>query len=355
MKTFASLFSGGGGWDAGAQMVGLRPVFSVEMDPDLAEWHHRVFGGLTLAQSVATVNWPAVRAEIGRVDVLASSPPCQDYSSSGRMQAALAKKRGTVRGDRSFCDPLVGLHTLDAVDALEPRVVLLEEAPAYADSQVFRKIVQGLEVRGFAVDFKKLELHRYGLPSSRRRLFMRAVREGSLPPWPEPLPRILTWHDAIFDLIPSLPPRPLSPSQAHDLGVWGMPANGDRSRLRVPPPTPLLISGGNRGAKKVGGVNVRYGHLDATKPGWAMQKAKGIIGMRVIDAEGISRLASPRVAARLMGFPDAYPIEALGRTRALDIVGNAVPPSMAALILRPLVAAQGIRPAPRARQLPLPF
>lgn len=336
-------------------MAGLRPVFSVEMDPALAEWHHSVFGGLTLAQSVATVHWSKVRAAIGSVDVLASSPPCQDYSSSGRMQAALAKKRGFERGERKFCDPLVGLHTLDAVDALEPRVVLLEEAPAYADSQVFSRIVQGLEARGFTVDFEKIELHRYGLPSYRRRLFMRAVRGGSLPSWPEPLPRILTWHDAIFDLIPSLPPLPLSPSQARDLGVWGMPATADRSRLRVPPPTPLLISGGNRGTRKISGAIVHYGHLDATKPGWAMQKAKGITGMRVIDADGISRLASPRVAARLMGFPDAYPIEKLGRTRALDIVGNAVPPSMAALILRPLVAAVESRRAARGAQLHLPF
>jgi site-specific DNA-cytosine methylase len=339
MTTIGSLFSGGGGWDAGAQMVGITPVFAVEMDPELAKWHHRVFGGLTLAQSVATVNWSAVRATVGRLDVLVSSPPCQDYSPSGRMQAALAEKRGTDRGDRSYCDPFAGLHTLDAVDALNPRVVLLEEVTSYADSEVFKLIVEGLKARGFTVDYRKLELDKYGLPSSRRRLFMRAVR-GVLPPWPAPSPRTMTWHDAIFDLIPSLPLRPLSPSQAHDLGVWGMPTTKDRSRLLVPPSTPLLISGGNRGEKKIGGVKVRYGHLDATKPGWTMQKAKGITGMRVVDDRGFSRIASPRVAARLAGFPDSYPIEELLRTPAFNIIGNSVPPLMAAQLLAPFAPAR---------------
>jgi site-specific DNA-cytosine methylase len=62
--------------------------------------------------------------------------------------------------------------------------------------------------------------------------------------------------------------------------------------------------------------------------------------MRVIDQYGTPRLLSTRAIATLGGFPREYPIESLPRTQALDIVGNAVPPIIAAQILAPFASGR---------------
>jgi len=324
MTTFGSLFSGGGGWDMGAVLVGMKPVLAVELDSDLARWHNRVFGAMVLTTSVADVPWNEVISKIPRVDVLVSAPPCQDYSRSGRMQASIAKSKGRERGDRTFCDPLVGLSTLDAVDALEPRVVLLEEAPAYLRSAVFAQIIRGLSLRGYSIDWKVLKMEDYGLPSGRERLIMRAVIGRLLPPWPNPRPRV-SWFAAIADQIPSLPISEPAPFQRKYLAEWGLPRPGE----------PLLLSGGNKGSVGKGDARRWLVHRFPHELSWGIQKAKGTTSMRVVDADGNYRLLSTRAIATLGGFPREYPIESLPRTRALDIVGNAVPPIIAAQILAP--------------------
>lgn len=329
MVTIGSLFSGGGGWDAGARELGVEAVFAVEMDARIAAWHSRVFGGHTLVSSVADVDWDEVARVVGHVDILVSSPPCQEYTKSGAMQEALAKKRGTVRGDRSLCDPMAGIYTINAVDALRPLVVFLEEAPSYATraSSPFGQIVQGLLDRGYTVDWKVLRIQDYGLPSARERLFMRATLGGKLPPWPAKQPRV-TWYEAIRHMIPSLPLSELSPRQKRDLAAWGMPRRGE----------PLIITGGQRGSVGRGETRKWFSHRASNELSWAIQKAKGMGGMRVVDERGDVRQMTPRAVSVLQGFPASYPIEDLGKTRALDILGNSVPPLIAMQLIAPFLA-----------------
>lgn len=326
MTTFGSLFSGGGGWDMGAVMVGMKPVLGVEMDPALARWHAEVFKAPVWQTDLAKVDWDEVRRYVPSLDVLVSSPPCQDYTRSGRMQASLAKARGIERGDRTFCDPLVGLHTLDAVDALSPRAVLIEEAPAYAKSNVYQQIVKGLRDRGYIVDDKVFNFEEYGLPSGRQRLVMRAVRGTLMPPWPAPRKSRVSWYEAIRDQIPDLPLAEPAGFQKKYLAEWGLPRKLGE---------PLLLTGGQKGSVGTGENRRWYVHRFPHELSWGIQKAKGTTSMRVIDEQGQSRLLSTRAIATLGGFPREYPIESLPRTIALDLVGNAVPPMIAAQLLDP--------------------
>ena len=329
MVTIGSLFSGGGGWDAGARELGVIPVFAVEMEPRIAAWHAYVFGGHTLTSSVADVVWSDVAGKLGSVDFLASSPPCQNYTKSGAMQAALAAARGTVRGDRSLCDPMIGLHTIKAVDALRPKVVFLEEAPAYATrpSSPFYTIVEQLQNRDYTVDWTALRMQDYGLPSARERLFMRASLAGTLPPWPASRARV-TWYEAIRHLIPTMPLSELSPRQKRDLAAWGVPRRGE----------PLIVSGGQRGSIGRDETRKWFSHRGANEVSWAIQKAKGMGGMRVVDENGEVRQMTPRAVSLLVGFPASYPIEELARTRALDVLGNSVPPLIAMQLFAPFLA-----------------
>lgn len=319
MTTLASLFSGGGGWDAGALDVGIRPVFAVEYEAWIARWHARVFGEHVLQASVADVDYRAVARRVGRVGILVSSPPCQATSRSGIAWKTRRKRAGIERAEPAVCDPWVGIYTLNAVDALRPRAVLLENNATYSGSEVFARIVSGLLERGYDVDHKVLRAERYGIPSGRERLIMRASKGRALPPWPTPVPPP-SWLAAIEDLIPSLPRDKLAGWQAKAL-VGNPP----------PPGVPLLIGGGNVTRNARGYIVFRT----PSQAAWTVQLAKNTGGLRVIDEDGVARAMSARAIARLQGFPDWYPIEILPRQEAIHVLGNSVPPVLASALLAP--------------------
>lgn len=320
--TLGTLFSGGGGWDQGARLVGIDPVFAVELEPWIAKWHSRVFGEHVWQASVADVDYRIVARKVGRVKVLGSSPPCQGTSKSGKGQATRRAAAGIEKGESDVCDPTVGIYTLNAVDALSPEVVLLENNANYEKGATFKAIVAGLGERGYAVDFAVLRAEEYGVPSGRERLIMRATL-GKMPPWPKKRPAV-TWYDAISDLIPSMPIEGLAPWQKKAL-----------STANVPVGTPLLIAGGNpTRSRSKAGIRVVV-HKLPTQKAWATQLASNTSGMRVIDERGVSRRISVRAIARLQGFPDDYPLDGLSRGEAIHVLGNSVPPLLAAELLRP--------------------
>lgn len=318
MNTLGSLFSGGGGWDAGALAVGIRPVLAVEYEPWIARWHAQVFGEHVHQGSVSEVDYARIARCGGRVGVLVSSPPCQATSKTGKAWVTRRAAAGLAAAERVVCDPRVGIYTLDAVDALTPNVVLVENNAGYEKGETFRAIAAGLTARGFAVDHRILHAEQYGTPSGRERLILRAVRGRRLPPWPAPT-GAPSWWEAIADLVPTMAPTPLAAWQAKGL------------RDNPPPGEPLLIAGGNPNRNKRGYVV----HRTPREPAWTTQLAKNTSGMRVIGVDGVPRMMSARGIARLQGFPDWYPIDGLPRPKAIHILGNSVPPVLAAALLAP--------------------
>lgn len=317
MKTIGSLFTGGGGWEAGAAELGIRPLFGVEMDLAVAAHYDYVFGRHMLVGSVTSVDY----RRLPRVDVLVSSPPCQPTSNSGKKARALQRARGLVVEDEdeaegSFCDPRVGLSTVVAAEALRPGVVLVENSRAYINTPVAAQIMAGLRSLGYHVDARVLDASHYGVVSRRERTILRASL-APLPAWPQPVARP-SWYDAIADLVPFLTRAELAPWQAS-----GLAAN--------PPPAgvPLLIAGGNPGRNKRGYIV----HRTPDQAAWTTQKAKNTTGLRVVDANGVVRAMSSRAIARLQGFPDWYPMPA-SRALAIHILGNSVAPTFAATMLR---------------------
>jgi DNA (cytosine-5)-methyltransferase 1 len=229
-----SMFSGGGGWDAGARMLGIKPVFAIEYEPWIARWHARVFGEHVIEGDVATVDYRALGRKVGHVVILVSSPPCQATSLSGKRGATVRAQRGIERAPSDVCDPRVGIFTLDAVDAVTPHIVFVENNEGYEKSEAFKAITSGLRARGYEVDHRVLDAADYGVPSARRRLIIRASK-GALPPWPQKVERVAGWWEAISDLVESMPVDKLAPWQQKGLADNPPPADAG----------PLLIAGGN--------------------------------------------------------------------------------------------------------------
>jgi DNA (cytosine-5)-methyltransferase 1 len=119
----------------------------------------------------------------GEIELLAAGPPCQGFSQL---------RNGRNVGDNPQNKVLAAMP--DYVSLLRPRLVLLENVPSLAlhgDGTTLRNILKRLERPGprglrYRVEYKVYDTAFFGVPQSRRRILILAVRHGSgeesLPP-----------------------------------------------------------------------------------------------------------------------------------------------------------------------------
>jgi DNA (cytosine-5)-methyltransferase 1 len=188
MKTCASIFSGGGLVDVGAMAAGYAPIWAIEHDPEIAEVYRANIGAHVIVS-------PAQSVDVRRLespDVLLASPPCQAHSNA-------RSKKLEVREDAE-----VGMCVLDYVRFLRPRFLMIENVEGWKRSHSFKAVFHGLHELGYFVNVQVLNAADFGVPQTRRRLILRASREGWLPMLPAPV-AWRGWYGAIEDLIPTLP------------------------------------------------------------------------------------------------------------------------------------------------------
>lgn len=188
MKTFASLFSGGGGADIGAKAAGLQLAWGVELMPEIAE-----VGNANLGQHITVANiLDCDPVRFDRVDVLHASPPCPNFS--------VAKANGA----ETALDKALAAKVAEFVTVLQPEVFTLENVQAYQKSRSWRTIEHALFKAGYWVHVDICNSADYGVPQTRRRMIVRAIRGGMVPYLPQPVPWV-GWFSAIEDILHTLP------------------------------------------------------------------------------------------------------------------------------------------------------
>jgi site-specific DNA-cytosine methylase len=201
--TGGTIFSGGGGADLGMSAAGIDVLWGVEYDDDIA--------------SVARANeLPVQTADVRDVDIgslepvdcLHASPPCPSFS--------------TAKSDRKeeAEDVEVAKATCNFIRELQPKIFTLENVWGYRISQSWALIQKVLKDEGYGWNAWHINTADYGVPQTRRRMFVAAVRGGLRPTKPpqthaeEPpqgglfastLKPWVGWLEAIQDLIPLLP------------------------------------------------------------------------------------------------------------------------------------------------------
>lgn len=376
------LFAGGGGASLGLEMAGATVEHAVNHWPTAISVHARNHRETT--HHLESV-W-RVRPVETPPDVLWASPDCTHFS-----RAKGGKPR--QQGIRSLAWSVTrwAAHS-------QPRVIVVENVPEFAQwgpldrdgmpiaarrGQTFRAWVRKLERYGYHVEWRVLAACDYGAPTTRRRLYVVARRDGA-PRWPTPTHGpgcAQPWRTATEIIDWSLPlpsifgrKKPLAAATLARIarGIKRFVLDEQRPFLihvsngervgQVPRiydlqrPLGTVVAGGVKQAlvayylaRHFGGRGTVGSSMAEPLRTVTAQDHHALVGaflarhevdpgaMQIVDIG--MRLLTPRELARAQGFPDDYVIdtgadgERITRTDQVRLIGNSVCPPVARTIV----------------------
>lgn len=344
-KTIATLFSCGGGFDAGAKAAGYTPVFAIDNDPKPLASYTANFGDHAVCADIRGYDFTSIKA-----NHLHASPVCKGFSnanpSKGETQFDIDCAKAVCRG----------------IEQINPDTFSLENVVAYAnaESKSFELIVECLYVNGYHFNYRTLNAADYGVPQTRKRLILLASKEKyplmPLATHSKPtqqkslfeLPDWVTWYEAIADLIPTLKETELAPWQQRAFekeklikhGLIGEDKVNGFSRLDPVlsdcPSFTLKSSHFPRIAliEKVGARSDRAMRTISDKfPVPTLKAIEGRTWEQWVIQNGVKFYQlNVKCLARLQSFPDWY-IFPQSRPVACSLIGNSVPPLLAQRIM----------------------
>lgn len=371
------LFSGFGGVELAMKRLGIAHIWGLEKEDKIAQVA-RQNGLKTYTQDILTQD----PAGISAVDWLHASPPCPRFSLANA-------QRGETDED-TFLAYRVGRY----IGTHRPRLFTLENVPQYVKSCSWRIIQAALCDYGYLFTADTVNFADYGVPQSRRRLIVRAVHGGFVPPLPAPLPAV-GWYDALADIIPTLPdakftewqlkrlPEQVSGERllvgasgrdgdsvqaAEDAPAFTITGNTNQTSIRAflmdskntrqewgkgycedNAPAMTILSGMNRPsamprALLVGGANTSdeqaapgVGVSEDMAPACTVNATNSQYWRAWLEGGRVVRL-TPRALARLQTFPDEYQLPEAANLACLGI-GNACPPVGFANVMANLLEA----------------
>jgi len=335
MLKIATLFSGGGGFDAGAIAAGYTPVFAIDNCPRAAAAYRVNFGSHIVVGDICGQDFSGIIA-----DHLHASPVCKNFS---------AAKTGAAESD---FDLACAAAVCRAIEQIKPRTFSLENVGGYKNSDSFLMILTLLKSLGYNPAFRILNSADYGVPQTRKRLILLG-KLGDRPRFPDsthhkpttqqglfPEGEWISWHDAIADLIPTLKQTDLAPWQrlrverqeAYSVGrgciSFGTSANAAVSKIcliekvgaRCDRPLREILKESPVPTLKALGQD---GHWEQ----WVIN-----YGVKILQA-------NTGCLARWQSFPNWYQFP-IARDKACSIIGNSVPPLLAQRILEAILGSK---------------
>jgi DNA (cytosine-5)-methyltransferase 1 len=297
------LFAGPGGVDEGARLAGYTgELVGVEWD-------------MAACRTAVAAGHPRIRADVatyptspfvGKVDGLWASPPCQSWSQAGK-RAGLEDPRGEL-----VWEPLRWARDL------RPRWIACEQVPEVLP--VWRIIAAALRELGYSVWTGRFNSADFGVPQTRVRAgLIGRLDATAVPPTPTHAER--AGDDLLgSDLRPWATIRDATGrggvEQSHTRGAGMTLRHGERPNRTVDEPSFTITAGS---------------HASGTRLEW-------------VHPDGHRERVTTGEAAALQGFRPDYPW-AGNQQKRFEQCGNAVPPSLAAAILRPLLATAAERAA----------
>ena len=200
--TLGSLFSGSGGFELGAVLAGIKPIWNSDIAPFAIRVTTKRFPDVKHYGNVSTLNG----AELEPVDVITFGSPCQDLSIAGR-------RAGIQDGERSnlfFQAIRIIKEMREATHGEKPRYAVWENVPGAFTSNrgedfkaVLEAVIGVVEEKappvpspeqgrwppadllvgdGWSVAYRVFDAQYWGVPQRRKRIFLVADFAGGSAP-----------------------------------------------------------------------------------------------------------------------------------------------------------------------------
>jgi len=312
MTTFASLFTGFGLADIGAMMAGCKLLWGVELDSAIARVCENNLNHQDQLYTQSVIDVDFTKLELP--DILWASPPCPSFSKA-KLNAV------ETSFDKALAEAIV-----NAISILKPRAFILENVEGYKNSESLKLIRSALYRSGYMMDQQVLNSADFGVPQTRRRLILRAVR-GFLPALPQKQ-KWKSWYQAIEDLIPGLPESPLAQWQ---LKILPETILIDMS-LSTSTLKPLLISGCANNYSS--SVSFRKSH----EPALTVTKSFDRQVSRIYLTSCQVVMLNSRALARFQTLPDWYELPS-HNSLAYKGIGNGVPCLLSQKVIQSILRA----------------
>jgi DNA (cytosine-5)-methyltransferase 1 len=297
------LFAGAGGFTAGAEIAGARVVWAANHWPEAVACH------ATNHPHVEHACQDLRQADFSRLpdfDLLLASPACQGHS-----EASQPRRRPKHDADRA-----TAWAVIDCADTCRPRAIVVENVLSFRSRWDLYPVWRlALETLGYTLTELVLDAADFGVPQNRKRLFVVGLRKRrQIAVWPtvrRHVPaRTFLERDGAWEPIRSKP-----------MGVQARVHLGrDRNKLG----RTFLLQQVSRGGRRA--LERPIGTITCARTHW-----------HLVDGDMIRPL-SIRELARAQGFEDTFALPE-SVTIGTRLVGNAVPPPLAAAVVRATMEA----------------
>jgi DNA (cytosine-5)-methyltransferase 1 len=333
-----SLYTGVGGLDFGFEAAGFETCAAVELDPQCAVTLRANRAWAVLQGDISAVSSSAILEQAGLpvhgADVLIGGPPCQPFSKSGYWSTGDSARLGDPRS-RTL------LEYLRVLRDTRPNAYLIENVEGLG----FARKGEGLQLllsgiadinrtigTNYSASYAVINSADYGVPQSRRRLFIIGHRDGK--PFQFPLPTHGTIQDlaACTDLLPY--------RTAWD-ALWDVPTDNEGLEAKgkwaallpsIPAGSNYLWHTARGGGEPLFGWRRRYWNfllkLAPDKPAWTLQAQPG-------PATGPFHWENRRLSAAELARLQTFPSDLILPKRPTTVqrmLGNAVPSLMAEVL-----------------------
>lgn len=309
------IFSGLGGSSSGARDAGIEMIGAVDMCPLATDAYRANFKTTHVVTSrLEDVDLPKLRKRIGSIDILLASPECTNHSCA----------KGAA--PRSEASRATAMHVVQYASVFKPRWLVLENVVHMRPWPRFETLKRDLKNLGYHIAEQVLDASDFGVPQTRRRLFLVGDRAGD--------PRLVsTKHRGRKKSAASI----LDPA-----GRWST------TNLQIRSRAPATLERARRGFNKLGSdasfLLVYYGSDGSG--GWQplnrpLRTVTTVDRFALIQpgtsGPEIRMLQVPELQ-RAMGFPDSFIIPVGTRRDRIRLLGNGVCPPVMKSVVEALTA-----------------
>jgi DNA (cytosine-5)-methyltransferase 1 len=192
------LFCGGGGSSLGAFRAGAKIVLGVDAWGRAVESYRANFRCRAEHFEMTPDTVPAdLGLERGRIDLLLASPECTNHTCA----------KGSA--ERSEASKLTAHYVLNFTRDLQPRWVVIENVIHMKSWVGYGPLLEGLDALGYGVRIEDIDSAMFGVPQTRRRLFLLCEKGRQPAPVPRPsIAPVAAWKILDYDPISGIDPWP---------------------------------------------------------------------------------------------------------------------------------------------------